>query len=110
MAEAIELTAGRAYRVRLQGSKRVDPVVVDKVEDGQVSYRLTWTSQGERVLGKPHTRPTGEVEVISALNLDRFVWKPGEVEVQPKVEEPAKAEEPKEQRPRTRRAKATTAA
>jgi hypothetical protein len=34
MAEAIELAAGGAYRVRLQGSKRVDPIVVDKVEDG----------------------------------------------------------------------------
>jgi hypothetical protein len=108
MADAIELAAGRAYRVRLQGSKRVDPIVVDKVEGGQASYRLTWTSKGERVLGKPHTRPVGEVEVISALDLDRFVWKPGEV--LRKVEEPAKAEESKQQRPRTRRAKATTAA
>ncbi len=99
MAEAIELAAGRAYRVRLQGSKRVDPIVVDKVEDGQVSYRLTWTSKGERVFGKPHTRPVGEVEVIAALDPDRFVWKPGEVEVQPKAEEP-KAKRPRARRPR----------
>jgi hypothetical protein len=104
MADAIELTAGRAYRVRLQGSKRVDPIVVDKVEDRQVSYRLTWTSKGKRVLGKPHTRPAGEVEVISALDLDRFTWKEGDVEVQPK------AEEPKPKRPRGRRPRKEPAA
>jgi hypothetical protein len=113
MAEAIELTAGRAYRARLAGSKRVDPIVVDKVEGDHVSYRITWTSKGERVFGKPHTRPLAAVEVIAALDLgDRFVWKPGDVEAQkaeePKAEKPA--EEAKAKRPRTRRAKATTAA
>jgi hypothetical protein len=99
MAEAIELTAGRAYRVRLQGSKRVDPIVVDGIEDGQVSYRLTWLSKGERVFEKPHTRPAGEVEVIAALDPDQFVWKQGDVEVQPKAEEP-KAKHPRTRRPR----------
>jgi hypothetical protein len=111
---AVELAAGRAYRVRLAGSKRTDPIVVDKVEGGEVTYRITWMSKGERVFGKSHTKPLAAVEVIAALDLDRFVWKQGNVEVQPKAE-PAKAEEPKREeqpakRPRTRRQKATAAA
>jgi hypothetical protein len=77
-----------------------------------VTYRITWQSKGERVFGKSHTKPLAAVEVIAALDLDRFVWKQGDVEVQP---EPAKAEEPKREeppakRPRTRRQKATAAA
>jgi hypothetical protein len=109
MAEAIELTAGRAYRARLAGSKLVDPIVVDKVEGGEVTYRITWMSKGERVFGKSHTKPLAAVEVIAALDLDRFVWKQGDVEVQPKAE-PAKAEEQKAKRPRTRRPRKEPAA
>ena len=98
------MAAGVAYRVRLAGSKRTDPIVVEKVEDGQVSFRLTWMSKGERVVSpKLNTRPVGEVEVIASLDLgERFTWKPGDIEVQPKAE-PAKAEEPKVKRPRGRR-------
>lgn len=71
---AVELAAGGAYRVRLAGSKRTDPVLVEKVEDGQVSFRLTWMSKGERVVSpKLHVRSVGEVEVIGTLDLDRFV-------------------------------------
>jgi hypothetical protein len=97
------LTAGGAFRVRLQGNKRTDPIVVDSIGDETLTYRLTWQSKGERVFGKPHTRPVGEVEVIATLDLgDRFVWSKGDVEVQPE-------EEPKRPRPRSRR-KATAAA
>lgn len=97
---AATLHVGGAFKVRLAGSKRTDLIVVEKVDGGQVSYRLTWMSKGERVVSpKVHTRPVGEVEVIAPPDLDRFVWKPGEVEVQ----EPAQAEEPTVKRPRTRR-------
>jgi hypothetical protein len=71
MAEAIELTAGKAYRVRLAGSKRTDPILVEKVENGQVSFRLTWMSKGERVLGKPKEAPAEGIEVIAALDLEK---------------------------------------
>jgi hypothetical protein len=105
MAEAIELAAGRAYRARLAGSKRVDPIVVDKVEGGQVSYRITWMSKGARVFGKPYTKPLAAVEIIATLDLTPKTPKP-------KAEEPteAKAEAPKVEeakRPRPRRQKAT---
>jgi len=108
MAE-VELTAGRAYRVRLAGSKRTDPVIIETVEDGKVSFRLTWKSKGKRVVSpKRHERPVGEVEVIEAINLSEQAQKAEQPAMggspAPVAEEP-KGAEPK--RPRGGRRKET---
>jgi hypothetical protein len=99
---AAQPQAGALVKARIDGKKGTHKIRVRAVSDDSVSFVHEWASKGQTVQGKKvYTLPLTAVEVVAVLEdprADRFVTKPGDVEVQ----------EPK--RPRSRRAKATTAA
>jgi hypothetical protein len=114
---AAQPQAGALVKARIEGKQGTHRIRVRAVSDDGVSFVHEWTSKGRTVQGKKtYTLPLAAVEVLDVLDprpeedrADRFVIKPGDVEVS-KAEEPAKAEEQPRRRPRRPRQKATTAA
>jgi hypothetical protein len=103
---AAQPQAGALVKARIEGKQGTHRIRVRATSDTEIVFIHEWTSKGATVQGKkPYTLPVTAVDVVEVLEeprTDRFVTKPGDVEVS-KAEEPAKAEEPKAKRPRTRR-------
>jgi hypothetical protein len=110
---AAQPQAGALVKARIEGKQGTHRIRVRATSDTEIVFIHEWTSKGATVQGKkPYTLPVTAVDVVEVLEeprTDRFVTKPGDVEVS-KAEEPAKAEEQPRRRPRRPRQKATTAA
>jgi hypothetical protein len=109
---AAQPQAGALVKARIEGKQGTHKIRVRGLSDTEMSFVHEWASKGQTVQGKKvYTLPLTAVEVVEVLDpkpeearTDRFVTKPGDVQVeQPK-------EEPKAKRPRRPRQKATTAA